>query len=635
MARPTARSSAAIWLLLGVGLVVSLVGCSSMRSGLWTRRAKVANKKSEKLSRNETRKARRAARKLPTEEVPQAILETEAESQQRLAQLNSEGPTTIRSAGHGTAWELSIGDAVQMALQHNPLIRQNAQFQSPGNPLLANPDAAPSTFDPALQKSSVLFGNRGSAAAWSDFMPQLNTSMVWGKDANVQNNLFLSGGLPAGSVLDQDTANFRARLEQQLLSGGTISLTHNWDYEWNNQPFRLFPSAYNGQLGVELRQPLLAGAGYEYTKTAGPIAQRGTLQNGVFQGIRIAQTNAKIAGIDFELAVRNFVRDVGDVYWQMYQTHHELEANREVRDAAHEVWQQTKAKIESMGAAIVSQAEHTWLESRSRVEASEAQLLEQETRLRRLLGLPVGDGREIKPFVIPVTSEFNPSWQSAFSQALQKRGELLRQKLAIDNFAWQLKAAESLLQPRLDFVGNYRLNGFGDKLIDGRTSDGTTSQGFNSAYTSLLRGSQHGWQVGAQFTMPIGFVAERSQVRSFELRLAKARAALASQEHEIGHELAASIQSIDRWYTLMKTNDLRRNVTKEHVEALAAEVNAGRGDRNTIDQLLRARQSRAAAETEYHRAVASYNLALWDFEFRKGTLLEYNNVMVVPVASLP
>ncbi|MBI1347009.1 TolC family protein [bacterium] len=554
------------------------------------------------------------------------VSQTVAKEDIPMAPALEAGPRTIRQRGNDVPWRLSLIEAVHLAIRNNPVIRQNSQFLSPTSTLMTNPDTNPSVFDIALQHTGVLFGSRGQEAALSDFMPQVSSSLTVGRDLNVQNSLFLGGGLAPGTTLVQDNGAFTSRVDQPLLTGGTFSVFHNWNYLQSNQPQLLFDSAYTGNLGAEFRQPLLAGAGVGYTEIAGPIANRSSVQNGVAQGIRIAQINERIASVDLELNIRNLVLEVGEVYWQLFQAFREHEANAEVRDASYSVWQQLQANEDALGGAVVAQAEQTYLESRSRAENALSGVYETETRLRRLMGIAISDGQLIHPNAIPMSSEMSPDWNQVLGDAYAHRIELHRQKLSIQSLDWQLQAANSLTKPRLDFVGGYQLNGFGDNLVATSTEDGTTDQGYNSAYSALFEAKQPSWNVGVQFSMPLGFRAEQAQVRNLELRLAKARAALSTQEGEIRYELTSTVQTLARWYTLMETNDVRRKAVQRQVDALEAEYRAGRGDRSTIDLLLRARQSLAQAQSEYYRSLASYNISLWDLDYRKGTILANNNL---------
>src|SRR5690606_23269127 len=153
---------------------------------------------------------------------------------------------------------------------------------------------------------------------------------------------------------------------------------------------------------------------------------------------------------------------------------------------------------------------------------------------------------------------------------------LRRQKWQIKSLDLQLKAAENFARPSLDFVSRYRVNGFGDKLLTGDDDDQFGSeQGLDSFYNNVLEGDQTGWDLGFEFSVPVGLRAAKSQVRWYELRLAKARAALAIMEHEISHELAAAFQEVDRFYKIAETNLNRRAAAEERLRAYEARFEEG------------------------------------------------------------
>jgi hypothetical protein len=181
----------------------------------------------------------------------------------------------------------------------------------------------------------------------------------------------------------------------------------------------------------------------------------------------------------------------------------------------------------------------------------------------------------------------------------------------------QLRAARSLVQPRLDFVGSYRVNGFGDDLI---AYNGTAGDNF---YESITQGDQTGWNLGLQMNWPIGFRSAMAQVRNYELRMAKAQKVLQEQEREIALELAASFQELARAYTAAEKNMNRLIAARENVRYLEPNIRLGT---LLLDELLRAQLRQAEAEVAYYQSLIEYNKALNDLQFRKGTLLEHNSV---------
>ncbi|MFQ5731412.1 MAG: TolC family protein [Planctomycetaceae bacterium] len=536
-------------------------------------------------------------------------------------------PRTLRNRRNDTPLKISLRYAIHTALANNHVIRKNAQFLSPQNGLYTN---APSLLDPDIQGSEVLFGLRGVDAALADFDPQIGTSMLGGRNEALQNSLLF--GVPPGTELQQDSLLFRSGVSKQFQDGSLIRIGHDWDYNSSNLLGQLFPSTYAGNLRGEYRRPLWAGAGVGFTRVAGPYNPEFGAITGVGQGIVIAQINNNISRADLQATVRNLVRDVKDVYWDLFVANQKYRSAIVSRDSARGEMQRLKKldeaglKLGRDGRAARYQAEAAYYARVAEADAALSEAFTTETRLRRLIGLPVNDGTVIRPADNPAREEIVPDWRTCLQEALTHRQELRKQKWHIRSLELQLRAAESLTRPQLDFVSAAQLNGFGDKLL-GRS--GTSGPATKSGYGSLVSGDQIGWTVGLEFSMPLGFRFARSQVRNLALRLVKSQRVLAAQELEISHELAVAFQNLAMHYANMKSNSARIVPARKRVQVLADLVNpkigGGAGGADT-DTLLRAQRELAEAELAFSRSAAEYNKAIGELDYRKGTLLEHNAI---------
>ncbi len=541
----------------------------------------------------------------------------------------SDSPATVRDPSQQEVWELSLQDALQFALSHNQILKARGTFKTGANPLMNNPDRVASKFDPAIQETSANPFQPGVEEALSAFDAQFKTSMNWGRDESIQNNFFLGGGLGFGQTLVSENAQFRSSLGKALANGGAVEFSHNWNYTGTNQNFQLFPSVYRGFVRADYRQPLLAGAGTEYTRIAGPYLKTIPGLNVTGGGVLIARINNDISLADFELNVTGMIRDVEDLYWELYLAYRTYDAELAARDAALQFWRTTKRRME-LGArkgSIVDevQARENYFSSRMRVENALGALYANEGQLRRMLSLPVNDGRIIRPSDEPLAAEYVADWHMALAESLVHRVELRRQKWSIKSLELQLIAAQNLVKPRLDFVAGYQVNGFGDQLISQNSADGITPDGLNSAYSTLTRGDQTAWDLGFELSLPVGLRSALATRRNLELRLSKARAVLGAQELEVSHELSNSFQLLDWWYQLAETNFHRRMAAAKETEVVQQEYEAGRVP---VDLLLRSRAELSAAEVGYHSSLVKYNQALTDLRVRKGTLLEENNIFL-------
>src|SRR5580700_5487596 len=60
--------------------------------------------------------------------------------------LASKAPREIRHPEKEVIWDLSLSDAIQIALKNNKIIRTRDQALFPRNPLVQNPEQSPSVF---------------------------------------------------------------------------------------------------------------------------------------------------------------------------------------------------------------------------------------------------------------------------------------------------------------------------------------------------------------------------------------------------------------------------------------------------------------------------------------------------------
>ncbi|MDZ4688289.1 MAG: TolC family protein [Planctomycetaceae bacterium] len=547
----------------------------------------------------------------------------------------SHKPRTVKDREQDEVWDLTLEEAMHTAIANNKMIRQ----RSSQGQLLANPTNFPSVYDPALRASGFLFGNRGVEGALSDFDAQFSTSMMWGRNEQVSNSLFTSGTLPPGFESVTETAQFQSQLSKTIATGGNLALSHNWNYLGSNSPGLLFPSSYNGLVNLGYTQPLWAGAGVEFNRIAGPSRGGGFgAITGVNQGVTIARINEDISIADFESAVIAMTKDVEDLYWELYLSYRQFDAENANRDSALRSWREVKAKMEvgaaGGNAAAEAQARENYFDTRARVEVALGAIFRTENQFRRMLGLPVNDGRIIRPADDPLRAEYHLNWEMALSESLTRRVELRRQKWQVKSLELQRVAAENACNPQLNFVSNYNVNGFGNDLLQYDSDDGITAEGYDSAYSTLTRGDQTGWGLGLQFAMPIGLRTARAQLHNTELQLVKSRTALAAQELDISHDLAESIQNLDQAYMTAKTNFDRRVASERRVQATEAEYEAGVRDA-TLDLVLRAQASKAAAEIAYFTSLVNYNKAIVELNRQRGTLLDVNGISLAEGAWMP
>jgi len=532
-------------------------------------------------------------------------------------------PRTLLHPQKDQIRDMPLGECLRLGLENSTIIRSKGAFLSAGNSILSNPNGSPSFYDPAIQETGVLFGSRGVEAALSEFDAQFATTTVWGRNELIRNNASIDG-ISGNST--SETASLESSLSKTFGFGGQIELQHNVNYTGRNLPLPAFASVYSGNVSAEYRHPLLAGAGAEFTRIAGPIANAFGGLSGVTQGVVIARINQDIALSDLEQNVTGLVRDIEYAYWELYLQYRTYDTIVAARNSAQKTWDVAKKKLDVGGIAGFSkedeaQARDQYFLAQARSQEALSQLYKSEAAMRRLIALPVNDGAIIRPSDEPVTSKIELDWPSSVASGLTNRVELRRHKWNIKSLELQRKAAQSLVRPRLDFIGSYSVNGFGDRLLD--YDDGVSGVSPSNMYGNLVDGDQTGWSSGFVLQMPLGLRSARAQVQNIELRLSKARDVLAAQEQEIAHEIGFAFQELAEKYVTTQTYLNRRLAAEQRADLMWKNF---KGGTYTLDLFLRAQASLAEAEVAYYQALVEYNLAAADLQYRQGTLLRYSNV---------
>lgn len=521
----------------------------------------------------------------------------------------SDEPRNLRRKIEDLPREISLHEAMQIALTHNQVIETSALGGIGSKGILTNPTTAASVYDPAIQSSGVLFGRRSVESALADFDTTFTTNLLWSRND-------LNGSSTAGGG---NRADFTSSLRKQFATGGSVGLHHDWTHTVDPSTVNGATPNYFGRLGLEFRQPLLAGSGVEYTRIAGPANPNFGAITGVSQGVVIARINEDVSIANFQLAVRDALRDISDAYWVLYFAFRSYDTAVVAQKSAHQTWWETNERLKFGLADLADelQVRDRLYETKATVETNLNTLFKAEAELRRLIGLPMNDGTYLTPSDEPVMAEIIPDWRGSLQEGLMNRVELRRQKWAVKSLQLQLQAARSLVRPRFDFIAGYDVHGLGDTLLS------QTQRPFGNAYRAMGTADTNSWNAGFQISVPIGQRFSRSQVRNLELQVTKAHAVLASQEKNIAHDIATAIQDLTATWAASQSNVKRLQSATERLKLMKFKKKIESG---TLDLVLRAQASQASAANAYYQQIVDYNKAIMQLQFAKGTLLQDNGI---------
>lgn len=525
----------------------------------------------------------------------------------------------------------TLGQVIELALQNSEIMRDI------GGVVLRSPDTVSTQLADHLQQTDP---QQSMEAALSLFDARLTASSIFSNNDRIYNNALFAGG---ATNFKQDLHEYQIELSKRSATGSTMALRTLTEYDSNNAPANTFISSFESYVEGELRQPLLQGGGLEFNRIAGPGATPGA-----YNGILVARANFDINHADFDTALRDFISNVENAYWDLYLAYRELDAKKKSMELALVVWNETKSQASG---EIVNKAQealarqHYYRLKSDFDEALSGRLLQgtqtrngstggtlqssggvlaAERRLRLLIGLPANDGSVIRPADEPPMAQVPFNWEMAIDEAMSQRPELHRQNAVVKKRELELLASKNFLNPRLDAVGRYRFRGFGNDFLGGgsqRPPDPSSSVG------QLLTGENQEWSVGVEMSMPIGFRQAHAAVANAELKLSRSRAIQREQQREIVSNLSGAFADADRAYQQIENKLNQYMAAKEYLVALQTQKEE-QGTSVEADRMVDAQDRVVRAEVEFFRARAEYAVALKNIHYEKGTILAYKDLRV-------
>ena len=339
----------------------------------------------------------------------------------------------------------------------------------------------------------------------------------------------------------------------------------------------------------------------------------------------------------------------------MYFAYRELDARIAARDAALQTWRIIQANVqEGRGYSKLQEVQALEQYYRFQEEVLDAlggRVVERtrtnngsnggtfrgiggvhaaERRLRLWMGVPINDGKLIRPNDEPPRSKVTFDWCGLAEEALSRRPELRRQKAVVTRANAELTASRNFILPRLDILGRYRWRGFGH----GWMGPSDPSDPFNNALANLLSGNFQEWELGFEYSMPLGFRREYAAVRNSQFRVARENAILEEQERQAIHDLAAAFADADRAFNLNEVAKDRLAAAQDQYRR-AYDAFFELGGKVSFELVLDARMRLAESETDFHRARVDYAVSLKNVQFEKGSLLEYNGAVLADAACEP
>jgi outer membrane protein TolC len=544
--------------------------------------------------------------------------------------VNMAAPATVLSPDRPIRY-MSLAEAISIALEQGHLGSQGLQLAAATGgvaniiidlPLTAAGGAVRGgdsirifALDPAIAQTDI-------ESSLSKFDARWVTSMTWqNTDQPVATALQNFQAVGTGvATIEQNQATFSSALVKPLPTGGVAGITFRTDYTLSNLAQRVNP-AYVPSLQFGFEQPLFQGFGTEINqiRSSHPGSQLFQFNNVArTPGILITRLTFDEDRTQFEFNVAFMLVQVEAAYWNLYNSYWTLYTREQALRQAYEAWRINKARFEAGRIPVQDFAQTRGqyeLFREQRIEALGA-VLENERLLRGVLNLQVEDGTRLVPIDSPTVAPFTPDWQGSLNEAMSLQYTLILGRDDVKVQQLNLINEKNLLLPDVRFTSTYDFNAIGTRL------DGPAP---NNAFRNLEDGRFSNWSLGLRAEIPLGYRDAHAAVRQQRLRLAQSYIQLRDQEIKVQNFLARQYRNIFEFQERIKALRAQREAFAQQLSARFKEFLAGRG---TLDFLLESQRNWADALAQEYTNITQYNIVLAGFEFAKGTLLQYDNVVI-------
>ncbi len=414
-------------------------------------------------------------------------------------------------------------------------------------------------------------------------------------------------GVPVGSAVNQNqSVGFDTGVRRRLSSGGLFSVTQGLRYSDNTTPgLDTFPDpADSAYLELGLEQPLLRGFGSDVN-----LSQ-----------IRLAQNAERDAVEALRGELIRVVTETENAYWRLYLQRQTLLIQQRLLDRGVGTRDVLQGRLDF----DVKPAEYS--DAVARVENRRAAVIRAQNRVRaasdalkQLINDPdlsVASEVMLVPSDVPIDAPIEYSFLDLVVTALERRPEIQRAILRIDDASIRQQVAENGRLPLLDLSLRTRFNG-----LDGDVG---------GAYGDITDASFVDYLAGLLFEQPIGNRYAEAEFRARRLERMRAVVDYRAQAQRGVLDVKTALRNVVTNYKLIEQTRAARLASAENLRTLQVEEETLRGlTPDFLDLKLRRQEALAVAEFEEVAALVEYSNSISDLHRATGGALERNRIQFV------
>jgi outer membrane protein TolC len=413
--------------------------------------------------------------------------------------------------------------------------------------------------------------------------------------------------LNGGTIVDNTLTTYNTGLTQQVpWGGGNVAFQFNNNKQVTSNNLVNYNPAFNSNFALTLTQPLL----------------RGFMIDNNRQQLRVTALNRDASEIQLRGTIATTLANVRNAYWELLYALQAFDVAQGSLDLANKLVQDNQARVEvgALAPLDVVQAQAEAATRRQVVAQADAQWRTAELSLKRLIVSGTDDplwNARITPVDRPTFLAEPLDVQAAVRKALDNRTDLQQARKTIESNDVTLHYMRNLTLPEVDLQANYGATGLGGTQFI-RTGTGVTSQiigsvpgGYGNAWRTLTGRDYPTWNLGLNFSYPIGASAQDAQVARARVQLNQSAAQLRALELQVATDVTNAALQVQSGLTRYEAATSARSLAQQRLDAEQSRFDVGL---STNYFVVQAQRDLSTAQNTELRALLDYRRALVDYE---------------------
>ena len=485
----------------------------------------------------------------------------------------------------------------------------------PGSVVLSLKDAIIRTLSNNISIQVESFNNKvkkeSVAESLSEFDATLGLELSTGRKTQQ-----LASAFSSPNRMGNDNDNWDLSLSQKLITGANyqFDFTNNRN-KTNSKTAGLNPS-YRSEFQLSLTQPLLKNFGIDLNK----------------RNIHIANNKVDISENEFKTKVIAVVSEIENTYWDFVLSLRDLEVKQKSLERAKDLQRLVKSQV-----LVGTLAPIETLQAESEVASREEFLLtaqdaieDNQDKIKNILNIEFLSPEGLSPIypsthanIIIEDVDINESMK----MALANRPDYLGKKKDLENKNILVKYQENQIYPSVDLVGSIGLNGLSGEAITIKsgTFQGTSAYGgsYGNALTDSLSTNYYDWELGVQFSYPLGNRAAKSKLSASRLEKAQLILSIKELEKNIILDIRESVRQLKTDSKRIKAATVAKQLAEEKLKAEEKKFEVGL---STSFNVLKFQEDLAEAQSNEIKTIIDYKQSRIRFRRSTASTLKYHDV---------